>query len=152
MNRRQPRVLRRVHSRQSLRADGRPKAGLHRAAAFPVAALLVFFVPIAADAGELKAGWTPQLLASESDDCTEALVQGAWENTKREQGVDPAMQLTSEIRKQLEPQIASMKTLCACAVRAGAERYTKAEVDKSPADLDSFLTETIAKGVCTLSP
>jgi len=117
-----------------------------------LAALLALVLPNRADAGDLKAGWTAELLTSENEDCTEALVQGAWENTKREQGVDPAMPLTSEIRKQLEPQIASMKTLCACAVRAGAERYTKAEADKSPADLDSFVTDTIAKGTCKLSP
>lgn len=119
---------------------------------FAFAALLALVLLNSAEAGELKAGWTAALLASENEDCTEALVQGAWENTKREQGADPAMPLTSEIRKQLEPQIASMKTLCECAVRAGAERYTKAEADKSPADLDAFVTETIAKGTCTLTP
>jgi hypothetical protein len=118
---------------------------------FAVAALLALSLPAPAVAGELKAGWTPELLASETEDCTQALVEGAWENTKREQGVDPAMPLTSEIRKQLEPQIASMKSLCACAVRAGAERYTKAEADKTPADLHGFVTETISKGTCTLS-
>ncbi|MFN2424918.1 MAG: hypothetical protein ABR587_00575 [Candidatus Binatia bacterium] len=45
-----------------------------------------------------------------------------------------------------------MKSLCTCAVRAGAVRYTKAEADQSPADLDSFVTDTIAKGTCKLSP
>lgn len=119
---------------------------------FTVAALLAFSLPALAVAGEPKAGWTPELLASETEDCTNALVEGAWENTKREQGADPSVPLTDEIRKQLEPQIASMRALCACAVRAGAERYTKAEADKTPADLDSFVTDTIAKGNCKLSP
>lgn len=103
-------------------------------------------------AGEMKAGWTPEVLSSETNDCTEALAQGAWENTKREQGADAALPMSPEIRKQLEPQIAAMKMLCACAVRAGSERYTKAEADKSPADLDRFVTETIANGTCKLTP
>jgi len=119
---------------------------------FAVVALLALVPPTAAVAGELKAGWTAQLLASETDDCTKALVEGAWENTKREQGVDPAMPLTSDILKQLEPQIASMKTLCACAVRAGAERYTKAEADRTPADLDKIVADTIATGTCRPAP
>ncbi len=116
------------------------------------ASLVALLFPVLASAADLKAGWTTEFLASETADCSEALVQGAWDNTKREQGADPAMPLTPEIRKQLEPQIESMKSLCACAVRAGAERYTKAEADKTPADLDSFVTETIAKGTCKLSP
>jgi len=117
-----------------------------------VTALLALVLATPADAGEMKAGWTPELLASETDDCTEALVQGAWDNTKREQGADAALAMSPEIRKQLEPQIAAMKKLCECAVRAGAERYTKAEADKTPADLDNFVTETIANGTCKLTP
>ena len=114
--------------------------------------LLTLFALRVAWAGELKAGWTPEVLASETDDCTESLVQGAWENTKREQGADPAMPLTADIRKQLEPQIESMKSLCACALRAGAERYTKAEADKTPTDLQSFVAGVIASGSCKVSP
>jgi hypothetical protein len=102
--------------------------------------------------GELKPGWTAEVLATETVDCTKSLVQGAWANTKREQGADPNLPLTDEILKELEPQIASMKKLCACAVRAAAERYTKAEADKAPADLDRFVADTIAKGTCKLSP
>jgi hypothetical protein len=112
----------------------------------------VLGTPVAAPAGELKAGWTADGLASETIDCTKTLVQGAWENTKREQGVDPTMPLTEEVVKELEPQIASMKKLCACAVRTGAERYTKAEADHAPADLDRFVADTIAKGACKLGP
>jgi hypothetical protein len=103
-------------------------------------------------AGELKPGWTAEVLATETADCTKTLVQGAWDNTKREQGVDPAMPLTEEVMKELEPQIASMRKLCACAVRAGAEHYTKAEADHAPADLDRFVADTIAKGTCKLAP
>ena len=105
-----------------------------------------------ARAGELKAGWTAEGLAIETADCTKTLVQGAWNNTKREQGVDPGMPLTEEVMKEIEPQIASMRKLCACAVRAGAEHYTKAEADRAPVDLDRFLADTIAKGACKLTP
>jgi hypothetical protein len=119
---------------------------------FALVALLVLALPHPADAAELKAGWTPESLAANNEECTEALVKGAWENTNREQGVNPAMPLTAEIRKQLEPQIAAMKKLCECAVRTGAERYTKDEADKSPDDLTRFIAETIDKGTCKLSP
>jgi hypothetical protein len=102
------------------------------------------------DAGELKPGWTTDALAKESAACTEQLVQGAWDNTKRAQGADPSLPLTQEIREQLAPQIAAMTKLCACAVRAGAERYTKAEAEGAPKDLERFVTETISKGTCTL--
>ena len=104
-------------------------------------------VAMAAAADELKAGWTPEGLATASAACTEELVQGAWANTKREQGVDPDKPLTPEIREQLAPQIAAMKKLCACAVREGAKRYTKAEADRAPKDLDRFVADIIGRGV-----
>jgi hypothetical protein len=116
------------------------------------AILLALSLPSLAFSGDLQAGWTPENLASETDDCTKTLVEGAWENTKRDQGADPALPMSDEIRKQLEPQIAAMKKVCACAVRAGAERYTKAEADRTPADLDTFVTGTIANGTCKLEP
>jgi hypothetical protein len=100
----------------------------------------------------MKPGWSLEALAKESADCTEQLVQGAWENTKREQGADPALPLTPEVRTQLGPQITAMRKLCECAVRAGARRYTKAEADASPADLDRFVADTVATGTCTLEP
>src|SRR5690242_2832906 len=99
-----------------------------------VSSLLCLVVAAAAPAAEktkektkkkasLKAGWTEANVKSASDDCTEALVQGMWENTKKDQGVDASKPLTDEIRKQLEPQIAPMRKLCTCAVREGAKRY-----------------------------
>ena len=88
-----------------------------------IAALLFGLVAATAHAADgPKPGWTPEALADASAGCTEGLVQGAWDNTKREQGVDPARPLTPEIRKQLAPQIAAMKKLCACAVREAAKR------------------------------
>jgi hypothetical protein len=101
-------------------------------------------------ADQPKAGWTPAALATASAGCTEELVKGAWANTKREQGVDPDKPLTPEIREQLAPQIAAMKKLCACAVREAAKRYSKAEADRSPKDLDRFVAEIIGRGVCKL--
>jgi hypothetical protein len=114
------------------------------------AILLAVLLPTLALAGERQAGWTDESIASETEECTKALVDGAWENTKREQGADPALPMSDEVRKMLEPQIAAMKSLCQCAVAAGAARYTKAEADKTPADLDKFVTETIANGTCKL--
>ena len=119
-------------------------------ATLPFVLLLCSATPVTA--GELKAGWTAEVLAAETVDCTKTLVQGAWENTKREQGADPTLPLTEEVVKELEPQIASMKKLCACAVRAGAEHYTKTEADQAPADLDRFVADTIAQGACKLGP
>jgi hypothetical protein len=112
--------------------------------------LLVTTPAFAAD--DVKAGWTPDALAKETADCTEELVQGAWENTKRSQGVDASKPLTPEIRTELAPQIAAMKKLCGCAVREGAKRYTKAEADRTPKDLEAFIAGTIARGTCKLEP
>ena len=100
--------------------------------------------------GDLKAGWTKKLLDSETEDCTEATVKDAWENTKRDQGVDPSLPLTPEVRKKLAPQIAAMKKLCACAIREAAKRYTRAEAEATPGDLQQFIADTVAKGTCKL--
>jgi len=115
--------------------------------------ILCLVLATPAGAGErLKTGWTPAALASASAECTEALVQGTWENTKREQGGDPSAPLTDDIRKKLAPEIASMKKLCACAVREGAKRYTKAEAEAGPADLEHAVSESISKGICRIEP
>lgn len=100
--------------------------------------------------GDLKAGWTKKILDSEIADCTEATVKDAWENTKSQQGVDPSLPLTPEVRKQLEPQIAAMKKMCACAIREAAKRYTRAEAEATPSDLQQFIADTVAKGTCKL--
>ncbi len=118
----------------------------------PTLASLVLAMPPAAHAAdsEFKDGWTPKLLASETAECTEATVRDAWENTKRQQGVDPAIPLDEKMRKQLAPEIAAMKKLCACAIRAAAKRYTRAEAEATPSDLQSFIAETVATGTCKL--
>ena len=121
---------------------------------FGVSSLLCLVVATAAPAAEkakkgaLKAGWTEAAVKSASEDCTEALVQGMWENTKKDQGVDPSKPLTDDIRKELAPQIAPMRKLCACAVREGAKRYKYAEAEAIPADLERAVSESIADGTC----
>jgi len=119
-----------------------------------LAALVVATAAVAADPknskDELKDGWTPKLLASETADCTEATVRDAWENTKQAQGLDPATPLTPKVRKKLAPEIAAMKKLCACAIHAAAKRYTRAEAEASPEDLQSFIAETVSNGTCKL--
>jgi len=101
-------------------------------------------------ADDFKAGWTKTLIDSEVADCTEATVKDAWENTKSQQGVDPNLPLTPDVRKKLEPQIAAMKKMCACAIREAAKRYTRAEAEATPSDLQEFIADTVAKGICKM--
>ena len=116
-----------------------------------VLALLGFVLVVPASWAEApKDGWTSKRIESETTACTEATVKDAWENTKREQGADPSLPLTPEIRKELAPQIAAMKKLCACAIREAAKRYTWAEAQATPGDLQSFIAETVTKGTCKL--
>src|SRR5262245_54696185 len=49
----------------------------------------------------LKPGWTTETLADATSSCSDTLIEGAWANTQREQGVDPARPMTAEIREQL---------------------------------------------------
>jgi hypothetical protein len=116
-----------------------------------LALVLIVLAGVPARAADgLKPGWTPRALDDSTTACTEELVQGAWNNTKRDQGVDPAKPLTPEIREQLAPQIAAMKKLCACAVREGAKKYSAAEAKASPKDLDTLVADVVARGVCKL--
>jgi hypothetical protein len=125
---------------------------MHLAAAAVLVSLLTPVASAQAEPTALKEGWTEAAVASEADECTKQLVEGAWENTKRKQGADPSLPMSDEIRKQLEPQIAAMKSLCSCAITAAAGHYTKAEADKTPDGLDAFIAETIASGACQLAP
>jgi len=93
-----------------------------------------------------KSEWTAEALNVESAACTEALVNGAWERTKRAQNVDPDMKMTPEIRKQLAPQIASMATVCDCAVREAARKFGQDDANKPEFQL--FAIETVTKGKC----
>lgn len=105
---------------------------------------------MAADA--YKDGWTPKALDEAVGACTDALVEGAWENTKREQGADPAMPLTPEIRKQLAPQIESFRGLCHCTVKATARKYGKTDFEKQPEAMERYAKELVTSGRCKPSP
>ncbi len=115
-------------------------------------ALCLLMATSANAAGKVKAGWTTEALDSASAECTEVLVQGTWENTKRAEGADPSAPLTDEIRKKLAPEIAGLKKLCACAVREGAKRYTRAQAEATPADLERAVSESMSKGICKPEP
>ena len=117
-----------------------------------VLVVLLSSVPVlpAGAADQLKEGWTSEAIRSAADECTEALVQGTWEDSQQKQGGDPTQPPTTAFRKQLAPEIAKMKKLCACAVRAGAKRYTRAEAEATPADLERAVSESIANGTCKL--
>lgn len=101
-------------------------------------------------ADQLKEGWTSESVKAAADECTEALVQGTWEDRQQKEGGDPTKPPTAAFRKQLAPEIAKMKKLCACAVREGAKRYTRAEAEGTPADLEHAVSESIANGTCKL--
>lgn len=102
-------------------------------------------------AGPYKAGWTTKDIDQATEECTGGLVEGAWENTKKEQHVDPAMEMTPEIRKQLEPQIKAMHGLCDCAVKEAARKYDKKDADKSDDELARFTADVIKSGKCKLA-
>jgi len=142
-----PRALRSVATHGSVRG----MQTLSRAAGALALGLVIAATAAAADT-KLKAGWTPKALDAASADCTQALVQGSWENAQREQSADPAAPITASFRKEHAAEIASMKKLCACAVREGAKRYTHAEAEANPADLERAASDSIAAGTCKLAP
>lgn len=95
-----------------------------------------------------KPGWSADGIAEASASCTEGLVKGAWENTKREQGVDPSTEMTPEIRKQLEPQIKGMASLCDCAIKQAARKYRPAEAHDP--GFEKFVVGLVKSGRCKL--
>lgn len=102
-------------------------------------------------AGPYKAGWTAADLDQAAEGCTGELVKGAWANTKKEQHVDPDMEMTPEIRKQLEPQIKAMRGLCDCAVKEAAKQYDKSDANKPDTELVRFTADVIKSGKCKLA-
>lgn len=111
-----------------------------------VASISVLAVTGGATAEPEGPEWTAEALNVEAAACTEALVNGAWERTKRAQHVDPGMKMTPEIRKQLAPQIASMARVCDCAVREAAKKFGRDDANKPEFQL--FAIETVTKGKC----
>ena len=102
-------------------------------------------------AGPYKAGWTTTDLDQATEGCTGELVQGAWANTKKDQHVDPDMEMTPEIRKQLEPQIKAMRGLCDCAVKEAAKKYDKTDANNPETELARFTADVIKSGKCKLA-
>jgi hypothetical protein len=109
-------------------------------------ALLVATLPAAA--AEYANGWTELTIDEAVEACTEALVQGAWENTKREQKVDPKRPLTPEIRKQLAPQIEALNRLCECTVKETAKKYGQKDYEKKPDEVQRYTLDLVKRGVC----
>jgi len=111
-----------------------------------LALLMCIAAPVAA--GELADGWTPQALKEANEACTEGFVEGAWENTKQAQGVDPDMKMTPEIRKKLEPKIAVFRALCECTVRETAKKIGRKAYERDNAAVEKIAREVIETGVC----
>jgi len=105
---------------------------------------------LAADA--YRDGWTPRALRDAAAACTESLVQGVWENTKREQGADPKRPLTPELRKQLAPQIDAFRALCDCTVRETAKRYGKRDWEQQGDAVARYGADLVRRGVCKGPP
>jgi hypothetical protein len=101
---------------------------------------------LAADA--YKDGWTPKALGDAVAACTETLTQGAWKNTLKDQQMDEKTPLTPEIRKKLEPQIAGLKTLCDCTIKATAKKYGKKDYETQPDAMDRYAIELVHAGTC----
>jgi hypothetical protein len=120
---------------------------MRRPGRIALACLTLAVASAAADAPKAP-GWTADALKAESAACTEVLVKGAWENTKRDQGAEPAMEMTPEIRKQLAPQIAGMASLCECAVREAAKKFGPGDGDRL--DFQRYAIDTVQSGRCKL--
>ncbi|HXJ34308.1 MAG TPA: hypothetical protein VMS22_09765 [Candidatus Eisenbacteria bacterium] len=95
-----------------------------------------------------KDGWTPNTIRDAVGACTDALVDGAWENTKRDQGIDPKRQMTPELRKQLEPQIDAFRRLCDCTVRETAKKYGAKDYERQSDVVQRYTVELVQRGTC----
>jgi hypothetical protein len=111
-----------------------------------LAILLIAALPAAA--AEYRDGWTPAAIDEAVGACTEALVQGAWENTKRSQGADPKLPLTPEIRKKLAPQIEGLERLCDCTVKETAKQHGRKDYENEPDTVERWAVDLVKRGVC----
>lgn len=101
-------------------------------------------------AGKLAEGWTPEGVKEANQACTDALVAGAWENTKRDQQLDPKLEMSPEIREALKPQIAAFGKLCECTVRKMAEKYSRKDYEKDDGSVEKYARDLVEKGTCKL--
>lgn len=113
-------------------------------------ALVLLLVTAATAADKLAEGWTPDGLKEATGACTNALVDGAWENTKRDQKLDPKLEMSPEIREQLKPQIAAFGKLCECTVRAMAKKYSRTDYEHDDGSVEKYARELVEKGTCKL--
>ena len=103
-------------------------------------------------ADKVKEGWTRERLNEVSTECSDALVQGTWESTARDNGEDPSKPVSAEFRKKNAAEIARMKKLCACAVREGAKRHSRAEAEATPADFERAVSDAMGGETCKIAP
>ncbi len=113
---------------------------------FPTA--LVLLVASAAVAAEYKDGWNATTLKEAVKACTDELVDSAWENTKKDAGVNPDAPLTPEIRKEIQPQIDEFNKLCDCVVRATAKKFGEEAYRANDKQIDEYAMQLIEKGTC----
>ena len=109
---------------------------------------LALLVPVAAPAGEYADGWTPDGIKQAVDACTNELVEGVWNNTKKDQGIDPDRPLTPELRKQLAPQIEAFHGLCDCTVKNTAKKFGSVAFHKDTDAAGRYAQELVKKGTC----
>lgn len=99
-------------------------------------------------AAEYKDGWNPTTLKEAVSACTEELVDSAWQNTKKDAGVNPDAPLTPEIRKEIQPQIDEFNKLCDCVVKESAKKFGKEAYRANGKEIDEYAVALIDKGTC----
>jgi hypothetical protein len=114
----------------------------------PLLFALLLLGPAAAFAGEYAAGWTPEGIKQAVEACTNELVEGAWTNTKKDQGIDADRPLTPELRKQLAPQIEAFHGLCDCTVKHTAKKFGSTAYHKEADAVGRYAQELVKKGTC----
>ena len=114
----------------------------------PLLFALLLLGSTATSAGEYADGWTPDGIKQAVDACTNELVEGVWNNTKREQGIDPDRPLTPELRKQLAPQIEAFHGLCDCTVKNTAKKFGSVAFHKDTDAAGRYAQELMKKGTC----
>jgi hypothetical protein len=103
---------------------------------------------VAARGAEYAEGWTPDGIKQAVDACTNELVEGAWNNTKKDQGIDADRPLTPELRKQLAPQIEAFHGLCDCTVKNTAKKFGSAAYHKDADAVGRYAQDLVKKGTC----
>ena len=109
---------------------------------------LLLLGPAAAFGGEYADGWTPEGIKQAIEACTNELVEGAWNNTKKDQGIDADRPLTPELRKQLAPQIEAFHGLCDCTVKHTAKKFGSTAYHKEADAVGRYAQELVKKGTC----